>query len=209
MKVKIGPYLKWWGPYQIAELLLGFPKARYDYITGQPLDWRTKYAERLGDWLADSWVGKFCEWVYSRRQRNIYVRIDDYDVWNMDETLRHIIAPMFVKLKAIKHGYGLIQDEDVPEHLRSIHAPADREHEWDKNAEARYNWLLDELIWAFSTDHETAKNQFYDWSQVDRDSGLSKQIRDLQVDREGLAAYEARLQKAYELFGKYYQTFWD
>ncbi|MFZ9498226.1 MAG: hypothetical protein ACO265_08430 [Polynucleobacter sp.] len=210
MKVKIGPYLKWWGPYQIAELLLGFPEGRYDYITGKPLDWRTKYAERLGDWLADSWVGRFCDWVYSKRKRNVYVHIDGYDVWNMDETLRHIIAPMFVKLKATKHGYGFIEDADVPEHLHSTKAEVPRgDHGWDSNAEARYTWLVDELIWVFSTDHEEAKHQFYDWSQVDKAEGLAAQISNLQVDHAGLQAYEARVQRAYELFGKYYQTFWD
>ena len=139
----------------------------------------------------------------------VYVRIDNYDVWNMDETLRHIIGPMFVRLKKIKHGYGFIQDEDVPEELRSIHAPAEREYEWDRNAEKRYEWLLNEMIWAFNTDHEEVTNKFYDHSAVDKDADLNTQIKQMKVDREGLDAYQARLQKAYELFGKYYQTFWD
>ena len=209
MKVKIGPYLKWWGPYQIAQLLFGNPKITYDWTSGQPASKRLEWADKFGDWLAKTWVADFCQWIHDKRQRQVYVRIDDYDVWNMDETLRHIIGPMFVKLKAVKHGYGYIEDADVPEHLRSVHAPAERELEWDKNAEARYEWLLDELIWAFSTDHEAAKNKFYDWSAVDKTEGLNAQIRNLQVDREGLQAYETRLQRAYELFGKYYQTFWD
>ncbi len=210
MRVKIGPYLTWWGPYQIADLVFGNPEKYPDTTT-----WRHRAAERLGDWLAkdrhggDSWFARACQWIYDRRQRQVYVHIDNYDVWNMDETLRHIIGPMFVLLKSKKQGYGLIADEDVPEHLHSTHAPAECEWELDGNAEKRYEWVLDELIWAFCTDHEQARAKFWDHSAVDDRADLNTQVHQLRVDREGLDAYEARLGKAYQLFGKYYQTFWD
>jgi len=209
MHVKIGPYIKWWGPYQVADLVFGLPEGKYDLITGEPLNWRTRWSERFGDWLAETKFADFCQWINNKRNRQVYVRIDDYDVWNMDETLRHIIGPMFVRLREIKHGYGFIEDEDVPEHLHSVHAPAEREYEWDCNAVNRYNWLLDEMIWAFNTDHETAKSVFWDHSAVDENSDITTQVRQLKVDREALDKYNARLQNAYRLFGKYYQTFWD
>lgn len=209
MKVKIGPYLTWWGPYQIADLLFGNPEK---YLPEEEETWRHRWSEKLGDWLAKTWVADFCQWIYDKRERMVYVRIDNYDVWNMDETLRHIIGPMFIRLKAIKHGSGFIDDEDVPEHLRST-APGARDgcEAWDSdhNLHKRYDWLLDELIWAFTTDHEEAKNGFYDWSKVNKEDDLNKQIHSMKVDRDSLEAYEKRLQKAYCLFGKYYQTFWD
>lgn len=211
MKVKIGPYLNWWGPYQIADLLFGNPdKDRFsmDYKPG----WRAKAADRLGDWLAQTRFADVCQWIHDKRERQVYVHIDNYDVWNMDATLRHIIGPMFVKLKAVKQGSGMIDDQDVPENLRST-APGARDgcEEWDsdKNLHLRYEWVLDELIWAFNHDVEEARAAFYDHSQVDESAGIEKQIHQMKVDREGLEAYEARLQNAYQLFGKYYQTFWD
>ena len=209
MKVVIGPYLTWWGPYQIADLLLGKPDKDRFSLEYNP-SWRERMADKLGDWLASTWVADACQWIYDRRKRHVYVRIDNYDVWNMDSTLSHIIAPMFVKLKQIKHGYAFIVDEDVPEHLRSTVAPP-VENEWDTdaNAELRYEWLLDEMIWAFGTDHEEAKHKFYDHSAVNKADDLNTQLQAMRVDRESIEAYEARLQNAYRLFGKYYQTFWD
>lgn len=209
MKVKIGPYLNWWGPYQIANLLFGNPdKHRWD-PEHEP-GWRERTADKLGDWLAKTWVADFCQWIHDKRERQVYVKIDNYDVWNMDETLRHIIGPMFVRLKAIKHGSGFIDDEDVPDELKSTSAPP-LENPWDTDANLhrRYEWLLDEMIWAFTTDHEEVKHKFYDWTKVDKTDDLNKQIQSMQVDREGLDAYEKRVQNAYRLFGKYYQTFWD
>lgn len=36
-----------------------------------------------------------------------------------------------------------------------------------------------------------------------------KQINDIKLDIEGLKAYEAKLQKGLEMFGKYFQALWD
>lgn len=211
MKVKIGPYLHWWGPYQIAELIFGNPDKNRFEMDYKPT-WRERGADKLGDWLASTWVADFCQWIHDRRQRQVYVHIDNYDVWNMDDTLRHIIGPMFVRLKAIKHGSGNIEDCDVPDDLKST-APGARDgrEEWDSdhNLHKRYDWLLDEMIWAFTTDHEEVKSTFYDHSAVDESAEIGEQIKKIKVDWEAVKAYNERLQKAYCLFGKYYQTFWD
>jgi len=209
MKVKIGPYVNWIGPYQIAEKLI-FWADKYDC---------TPWGERqyrLGQWLAtnkdgdDSWFAKFCAWIHTFKKRQEYVHIDNYDVWNMDSTLRIIIGPMFVKLKSIKQGFAMIADEDVPELLRSHNAPAkENDWDWDDLAEQRYNWLLDEMIWAFNTDHEEAQHKFYDHGEPVKGEDIMDSIKRMKVDQEGLNAYNKRLANAYQLFGKYYQTFWD
>lgn len=203
MHVKIGPYHHWWGPYQIADLIFGNPPEEWE--TSTPT-WRRRWSDKLGDWLSTTWVAKACTWVESKRKRNIYVRIDDYDVWNMDETLKLIIAPMLVKLKAQKHGSGNIDDADVPEHLQSTAVPKP-EHEWDidDNFHARYAWFLDELIWVFSTDHETVLDGFVEFTESETQPGLKR----LKLDDVGLREYNARVSNAYRLFGKYYQTLWD
>lgn len=209
MKVKIGPYTTWTGPYQIAEKLIWWADKWDDTPWGNRV-----YA--LGNWLAtdkhgnDSWLMKFCTWVNGFKKRQEYVHIDNYDVWNMDSTLRIIIGPMFVKLKEIKQGYAFVKDEDVPEELRSDKAgPKEHEWEWDDLAEKRYEWLLNEMIWAFCTDHDEAQHKFYDYADVSKKDSIMEQVAKMKVDRDGLSAYEARLTNAYQLFGKYYQTFWD
>jgi len=212
MRVKIGPYLKWWGPYQVAELLLGNPSQDRWGMDYQPT-WRERWADKLGDWLANTRFADLCQWIHDKRRRQVYVHIDNYDVWNMDSTLRLIIHPMLVKLKQTKHGSGYVDDTDVPEHLQST-APGARdgcENPWDSdhNLHPRYDWLLDELIWAFGHDQDAAEASFYDHSAVDNTGDLNTQVNQLKVDREGLEAYHARLSNAYQLFGKYYQTLWD
>lgn len=203
MHVKIGPYTRWWGPYQIADLVFGNPQPVMDSTQET---WRHRWSDRLGEWLSETWVARACAWVESKRSRNVYVRIDDYDVWSMDETLRLIIAPMLVKLKQQKHGSGSVDDEDAPEHLRASAAPP-LENAWDLDANfhARYEWLLDELIWVFSTDHETAINGFVEFKHSETEPGLKV----MRLDSTGMHEYNARVSNAYRLFGKYYQTLWD
>jgi hypothetical protein len=118
------------------------------------------------------------------RARKINIRIDKYDTWSMDSTLALIIHPMLVQLKQTKHGSPWIDDEDVPEELRSTSAPP-KENEWDTddNHHARWDWVLDEMIWAFET-------------HLDDESQFKSELFGRKRNRFGL-------------FGKYYQALWD
>ena len=170
MKVFIGKYPSWWGPYQIANLLqkVGVSEDRCD---------------KLGDWIADTQLSNFCNWVESKRKCKIQVRIDKYDTWSMDVTLSYIIIPMLKQLKETKHSAAEVDDKDVPKKLRSISAPK-KENEWDTddNWFARWDWVLDEMIWAFSF-------------HLEEDTWPEK--------------YDKRMQNGFRLFGKYYQNLWD
>jgi hypothetical protein len=120
MKIDIGPYKNWVGPYQIAEKIL-FWIPKYDekncFEYTKAYD---KYVHPFGEWLAedkngnDSWLTKFCQWIESKRKRKMKIRIDHYDTWSMDSTLATIILPMLKQLKATKHGSGYVELEDVP-----------------------------------------------------------------------------------------------
>jgi hypothetical protein len=79
----------------------------------------------------------------------------------MDTTLAPIILPMLKQLREDKHGSGVVDLEDVPEHLR-CNTTEDydeqkcfdfyHEHEvkeGDRDIHARWDWVLDEMIWAF------------------------------------------------------------
>lgn len=209
MKVKLGKYTKWWGPYQIADLLFANPPTVVDESDET---WRHRWSDALGSWLANrEWLVKLCEWIHKRRQRMVYVKIDYWDTWNMDDTLRHIIGPMLVQLRATKQGSGFVDDEDVPAHLRST-ACAKPPNEWDLDANfhRRYEWVLDELIWVFGTDHAEAEGQFYQFKKREPGEKFSSLLDSLEsMDVDGYNAYQARVQNAYRLFGKYYQTLWD
>ena len=203
MKVFIGKYKTWWGPYQISELL------KYVGVSEDRCD-------RIGKWLADTWLMNFCEWIESKRKVKVKIRIDNYDVWSMDHTLSLIILPMLKKLKEIKHGAPNADDEDVPEGLglRSIEAPQ-KENDWDidENHFKRWDWIMDELIWTFEqlASEDDGENQFYDHSECTKDSEdiLDWSKSKVKVDHEGLKKHQERIQNGLRLFGKYYRGLWD
>jgi hypothetical protein len=108
-------------------------------------EWVEKWSDRLVP------LSKAIQWVLDRVHPSIkYVKIDRYDTWSMDHTLSPIILPMLKQLKEAKHGAPFVDDEDVPEHLRSTAAPA-KENEWDTDANhfARWDWAMSEMIFAF------------------------------------------------------------
>ena len=143
------------------------------------------------------------------RQEDVF--IDEWDSWNADHTLALIAAPLLQQLKKTKHGSGMVDDEDVPEELRSTSAPP-KKHEWDTddNVHLRWEWVLDEMIWAL-TEHARGDgdSKFYDHSEVDETGDIMEQVAQIKCDYEGLDAYNARKQRGFVLFGKYFQNLWD
>jgi len=102
MKVYIGPYRNWWGPYQLADLLkhVGVSEGR---------------CFKIGEYLSHTWVNTVCEKIHEKiKKQKIEVRIDKYDTWSMDHTLSYIILPMLKQLRATKHGSPFTDDDDVP-----------------------------------------------------------------------------------------------
>lgn len=83
-------------------------------------------------------------------ERQVDIHIDNYDTWSMDHTLAMIILPMLRQLKETKHGAPGVDDSDVPDELKSTSAPP-KENDWDTddNHFKRWDWALDEMIWAF------------------------------------------------------------
>ena len=45
--------------------------------------------------------------------------------------------------------------------------------------------------------------------QDDEKAGLEEQINKIKIDYAGLEVHEARMKKAFMLFGKYYRGLWD
>lgn len=130
MKVKIGGYLTYWGPYQIADLL-------------QKVGVSEDKCHQIGKWLSDTWFGDLCQWIHDKRNRTIKIKIDDYDVWSADYTLALIILPILKQYKSRLNGSPFTDDEDVPEELRSTNG------ETDELFHKRWQWIVEEMIWAF------------------------------------------------------------
>jgi hypothetical protein len=143
--------------------------------------------------------------------RQIEITIDEYDTWGMDHTLALLIVPMLKQLKATKHGAPCVDDEYVPEHLRSTAAPP-TENEWDvdDNHFKRWDYVLDEMIWAMEqiVDHDN-EGLFFDHSEVDEEADLMEQIAQIKCDHEGLQKHHDRIANGTKLFGIFFQNLWD
>ena len=188
MKIYIGPYKNWVGPYQIADLLKS---------VGVSDDRRHK----IGTWLSKTSAGedaillKFCNWFHGKQERDISVRIDRYDTWGMNSTLAVIIFPMLKQLKKHKHGVPFVDDKDVPKELRSTSAPKKEQKRWD--------WVLDEMIWAFEQKTIDWEEQFY---SGDIDAALQDTFK---IDMVGMKKHQKRMKNGFSLFGKYFEALWD
>lgn len=189
MKINIGPYRNWFGPYQLAEAIFFWvPKVEDEYGIKSKPDW----IHDFGHWLAHgksptkhkvgdtySWrdeenlpttlLYKFLLWIDNKKTRKVSIKIDKYDTWSMDNTLSLIIVPMLKQLRDTKHGSPYIDPMDVPEHLHSdpdrIKINEDGKVEkWDPDYKVheRWDWVLDEMIYAFECElDEGWDNQFY------------------------------------------------
>jgi hypothetical protein len=196
-----------------------------------------KYAETWWDMNEDkyTWMDKFTyklesalQTIYNKTinlyldkaQRKVKIRVDGYDVWGADHTIAMLVHPLLLKLKENKHGAPYVDDEDVPEHLRSTAAPPKKD-EWDidDNHSKRWDWVLDEMIWAFEqcAKEDTGDDQFYsgevDWTFVKEDDKYSRMEygpnHTFKIDEEGKKAHYERIKNGHRLFGKYYFSLWD
>jgi len=150
-------------------------------------------------------------WIwFDRRTQKIKVRIDKWDTWSMDHTLAHIVLPMLVQLKATKHGAPWVDDEDVPEELRSTSAPPkENEYDTDDFHFKRWDWVLDEMIWAFEQKcRDYWEDDYYgDYVEDQKNGSMAGSFE--WVDHEGQKAHQARMSNGFRLFGKYYENLWD
>ncbi len=139
-------------------------------------------------------------------KRKVSVRIDPWDTWNMDATLALIIHPMLKQLKKTKHGAPDTDDEDVPEHLRST-AAEPKKNEWDTDEFyfKRWDWVLDEMIWAFGEEVKDKEPNFW----IEKPKWKGGAIKGGKLDKEKMNKYFGRKKNAFRLFGKYYQSLWD
>ena len=234
MKVKIGKYTNYFGPYQLAELLCFWVKdVKDEYGMKSKPDW----VHNFGEWLAygsvepdpevgdisswdrerhDTLLSRFLTWIHSKRKRTIKVHIDRWDTWSMDHTLGYIVLPMLKQLKETKHGAPLVDNNDVPKELRSDSIEGDI----GVTHHLKWDWVIDEMIFAFETkggSSEDWEDQFrtgkYDIQWKKLEGGHSEMIigpnDTSKYDMKGAKAYQKRVTNGFRLFGKYFENLWD
>ena len=201
MKVYIGPYSHWFCP---ATWYKNWVLRQNGFYSGKNADkFNVDDYDKLVDKIRDSWIyAKFLvpieRWVENNTERTVQVKIHSYDVWSMDSTLGDIILPMLKLLREKKQGYPYVDDGDVPEHLRSTAAPPLTQKQidtgWpDNNCGARWDWVMNEMIWAFEQQDPDADDHFFVG----------------QFDKDGYNAWQERKTRGFALFGKYFEALWD
>lgn len=108
-----------------------------------------------------------------------FVKIQNHDIWNLDTTLATIIYPALIKFKKEKHGTSFVDDEDVPDHLKTL-----QEKTEDNYSEDKWNYILDKMIFAFNLENI-----------------------ELGYDHDEKETKESLIE-GYRLFGKYYTSLW-
>lgn len=154
--------------------------------------------------------------------RKNVVEIDDYDVWNCDYTLAQIIHPLLVKLKEKKQGAPFVEDENVPEELRSTScAPKENEWDTDDNHFKRWDWALDEMIFAMQEIANNNENEppyhtktgTMEFGEIDPKKGTGPLIfNGWESTPESVAAnkaYHDRVQNGCRLFGLHFRNLWS
>jgi len=219
MKVYISKYRDHWvSPYTICEKICWWREIDYD----EP--WVERMVKILGP-VMDVYK-KFLDFVHPSIN---YVKIDRYDTWSMDSTLSPIILPMLKQLKKDKHGAPYVDDADVPANLHSTTKSAQKakKNSWDSDGNhfARWDWVLDEMIWAFEELVDDTWEEQYFSGKSDIVWVPSKELdakgRPLtyemkkgpgdtrKYDKKGWTKHSARIDNGVRLFGKYYRALWD
>lgn len=155
-----------------------------------------------------------------REEIGTEIIIHPWDTWSMDHTLAMIILPMLKQLKETKHGSPMVDDCDVPEHMRCN--DPESESFWEEtepgNVHERWNWVMNEMIWTFEQKNRDWWEEDYiiEQGEIDFDTEADeddtvelKWKKEHVVDWEGQKAHQERMNNGFRLFGKYYEGLWD
>lgn len=151
-------------------------------------------------------------------ERKIKIKIDPWDTWGMDHTLSLLIVPMLKQLKKMKHGYPYTDPTDAP----SIgEGTRENDYEFDDKAKERWDWIIDEMIWAHEQIIDEDADMQFHHGEIDFQSKevvidgqtyyeMVKGPNDTHTfDKEGWEKWNERKRNGFRLFGKYYENLWD
>lgn len=195
MYVKIHNYARHFTGKEITDKIFWFtawgnPENRVDVTLGKIQ--RPKWADRLDDVMEPvaAILTKLAIWA--RPDDKVIIHL--WDTYSMDHTLAIIILPMLKQLKAEKHGGPHVDDSDVPVELRVPVGFVSENGDVDPNWFARWDYVMDEMIYAFT---KIIESENWDTSYMNTE------------DIESVKAVEARIQNGLVLFGRYFRSLWD
>ena len=178
---------------------------------GKHQPFREAFLEGLEDAVQS--VYNVFNWIwFDRRTQKVKVRIDRWDTWSMDHTLAPIILPMLVQLKATKHGAPMVDMKDVPKELRATKKQLDA---YGKNGDVdpkhfdRWDWILDEMIWAFEQKCRDRWEEDYYGPYIESEDKRELFGRFEWIDDEGRQKHQERMSNGFRLFGTYFESLWD
>jgi len=217
-------YMFFWTDWSKCSRKKGIPTLEEEKNYVEHPEWVEKWSDRLLP------ISKTIQWVWDKVDHKIdYVKIDRWDTWSMDHTLSYIVLPMLKQLQSEKHGAPFVDDEDVPEELKSTSAPPkENEYDTDANHFKRWDYVLNEMIFAFEhkvddsweDDYRSGEHDIL-WVPVDKDGNevpkgehkfmqMSKGPKDTyECDYDGMEIVHKRMKNGFRLFGKYYEGLWD
>ena len=206
MKVKISCY-----PHRLtSELYTRYMNKKYGFLN-RPKQQTTfeDILEKCEDMLQSVYNVLNHVWLDKRTQTK-KIQIDRWDTWSMDYTLAYIIVPMLKQLKDTKHGAPNVDLTDVPEDLlpnEAEEAAYKSNGETDTHFFDRWDWILDEMIWAF--EQKCRDHWEEDFYVYEDDPTARFGIRLVSQDQDGLKAHHDRMMNGFRLFGRYYECLWD
>lgn len=219
MKFKFGEY-----PYRLTTSIeTNYLQYKYgiDSFTGDYTETKLdRFVGKIDGYVQDAYnvINRI---YFDNLEQKISVKMDCWDTWSADTMLSHIILPTLIQLKGEKHGSPFVDDEDVPEEIRSTSDKTERkDYESDKFFHDRWTYVLDEMIFAFNTkagDNVDWEDQFhsgeYDIQWKELENGMSQMMTGPndthKFDIEGSKVYQNRINNGFKLFGKYYQGLWS
>lgn len=229
MKVYIGPYNHWFRPARwFKDWVLwwyGFSDKQHWHVIQRLKFQPHEEMEKITDWLDDLWLYnkllKLEHWVSDKIERKVQIRIDNYDVWNLGDTLAMIALPMLYEFKKQGiDGAPHVDDEDVPEYLRTTALPPLTEEEENHGRvdalwHQRWDWVVNEIIWAMEQVNDPeADSQFHTDADPEKprmEEGITfeESMSRGKFDREGYQKFYERKRNGLRLFGKYLEGLWN
>lgn len=207
MKVTIGPYINYFGPYQLADLF------RYVGVS-------EKKCEKIAEYLSDTGVAVILDKIHDLRKRKEKVKIHKYDSYSADHTLALIILPVLKQLRESKHGSpgdmpAFQQTSEYTDQMSFDFYAQNDSFAWEMGHQ-QWKEIIDKMIWSFEqiVDDNWEEQYWEEIPEIDFDSHISD-LRPLRwkktgkCDWKGMQAHQNRIQEGLDLFGKYYTGLWD
>lgn len=148
--------------------------------------------------------------------------MEKVEVYDLYSSLAPIILNALIEFNETRFSAAAVDDEDVPENLKSTSVPP-KENKWDtdENWFARWDYVLNEMIFAFQSIVDDTESMYHDDYWEGEMDVVLKPIADSELFEfkkgpnhssvfleEKYDKINARIQNGLMLFGKYYRNLW-